>query len=746
MRHIGSLVFEESRDAHNRIAQVILDTDASNEYYYAITVNGTDQNGDWVAPHFATIVNYANQGDVTINIDGIETDIPPYSNVAFSISPFTSDIEVDAFDGVVTVYISEQRININIGTDQSKVGQVSGFLRRDGTEPMIGNLNMGNFDIFNIRNFLTANSPETYGAKADGVTDDTIAVQDAIDYVAGQGGGIMRLTPGKTYKITNVNVLTDKVVIDARGATITSASVALAATLTIAGANCKVLGGRWVLTGGTDNPWHFNITGLGWELDGCHLIKTPDAGHYQIYIRHTADNGYAHGIRYEGSNGTYWEASGCVFTDFTFIGRATGGDDCFAFKSISDNCRNNVIGNGTVENYYDLVAFGSEIGGAAAVTGYGTANSRTVGNIAISNVVMKNCAGIAYFKPGAIGDYRDGTIEDIDIGNIELNDELGTKFISAFPCTPNRGGRLLRINIHDIAIKARCQNTVAPKRGMLEILFGTTNNGTAAPTINGLTLTNVRFFDPFDGVANGVGGAPGYPVTNIISFEQGTVGVGTAANIRLDNVRGNGCEQAGISIVNPGFNDAVSIDNLVLDKTGNTTGAFGAFYIGARVRIGVNIAINNIVNGNPYVLEANNGEIVSLHDKLFYNTNLGGGIADSQAAWVAPVRCYVHKVDIIVNFGVAQSDVNYTTLNMYNGPNNFHGPNTKATGGTEFANLMTLATNAIANMLLSRSIANAANQGFCYFAKDAVMTINKNDTGAGAPLQYARMRVHYAPY
>lgn len=63
---------------------------------------------------------------------------------------------------------------------------------------------------------------DAYGAVGDGVTDDTEAIQSALDAARDQGGGIVQFQPGKTYAITTFLVVYDHTTIEAYGATIRS--------------------------------------------------------------------------------------------------------------------------------------------------------------------------------------------------------------------------------------------------------------------------------------------------------------------------------------------------------------------------------------------------------------------------------------------------------------------------------------------------------------------------------------------
>ena len=63
---------------------------------------------------------------------------------------------------------------------------------------------------------------ETFGAVGDGVTDDTAAIQAALNFASESGGGLVQFTPGKTYAISTFIVAYDYTTIYAYGATIKS--------------------------------------------------------------------------------------------------------------------------------------------------------------------------------------------------------------------------------------------------------------------------------------------------------------------------------------------------------------------------------------------------------------------------------------------------------------------------------------------------------------------------------------------
>ncbi|MFI8830553.1 right-handed parallel beta-helix repeat-containing protein [Streptomyces afghaniensis] len=61
---------------------------------------------------------------------------------------------------------------------------------------------------------------ETFGAVGDGVTDDTLAIQAALDLAHESGGGLVQFTPGKTYAVSTFLTVFDYTTIYAYGATI----------------------------------------------------------------------------------------------------------------------------------------------------------------------------------------------------------------------------------------------------------------------------------------------------------------------------------------------------------------------------------------------------------------------------------------------------------------------------------------------------------------------------------------------
>lgn len=416
---------------------------------------------------------------------------------------------------------------------------------------------------------------EAYGAIGDGGADDTSPLQAAIAAVGAAGGGVVRGTPGRTYKITtSLSTSSNDVIVDMTGATVTSAMTASAAMYSIAGTRNKVIGGTWKLTGGSANPFFFDFSGTNCELGFVRLLKTPDAAGYYSYFRHTADGFKAYHVFAEGSNGFYVECSDSSFDHFVIIGQAVGGDDGLAIKGLNDSCRNVRISNLRVENLSSAVSIGSEVGtNGAADPNY----TKTVGQIDITNVTAKNCYGLLYIKPGgSTPDIRDGTVEGVNASNLTLIDESGTKCERPIAIVAGRGARIRNVTINNVKARARTAGGAGRLVGA-DVYITSDVGGTAQSSISNVFI-NGEFIDIYQGQTNAAG-RPGYPFTNVASVNRAAA-TGTFSNIVLD-IYGDGSAEAGL-VVGTGLSaDAVTVKRMHLINVNqtNAAGQGGAYLV-----------------------------------------------------------------------------------------------------------------------------------------------------------------------
>lgn len=563
------------------------------------------------------------------------------------------------------------------------------------------------------------------------------------------------LVPGFVYPVANtVSLNIPGLLLDARGATLQSSILTSASALGVSASDITIQGLR-VLMALDDDPY-VNVAGANCTLDGVTIEKPDGAGGIQLYLRQQADGFRMKNCTIKGSNGIgFAECSNVEIIGNRFIGRTAGGDDAIAIKSINvPSVGWRIIGN-YFENLAAAVSIGSEIGVRGAAD---PSYSRYVRGVVVMGNTLKNCISIGYIKPGAVNmgvsayDYRDGLVEAIVIKGNTLDDPSGTKFERAVAVTPGRGAKVRRLEIGPNTVTGRTTNSVGRHAGVADIYIvdSTGSLGTADASVSGVSLKGT-FHDPWNGVANGVGGAPGYPIGNLVTVEKQNTAYGSVSDITFE-IDGNGCSASGI-VIQPSLDDAVYIKRAHLTNVGASgTGIVGGISVASRVKVGTDISITVSAAGqSPYLFHvAGSGDIVcpEYTDPVYLGT-MAATATPSTAVLAEKGRCELIAIDMLTSNALAQDATNNTGLTLANldlAGTGFGGWSSNTTGASGSNKRSAVVANTLTQLYHRRDVTVAADQAQALFARDGRLQIAKSFSGTGGALNDTRVRVRTAPY
>ena len=141
-----------------------------------------------------------------------------------------------------------------------------------------------------ISEYLGYVTPELFGAVADGETDDTTAIQNAMDYAGTTG--LPLIFKGKTYKITSTLMLPTKINMDGKGATISlNANLPILSSSTTTKMNSSIIKGLNLV--GANNENYTNNIGIYFAGIYCTFEEIQISYTYkgiEQFVENTAGN------------------------------------------------------------------------------------------------------------------------------------------------------------------------------------------------------------------------------------------------------------------------------------------------------------------------------------------------------------------------------------------------------------------------------------------------------------------------
>ena len=565
-------------------------------------------------------------------------------------------------------------------------------------------------------------SVKDFGAVGDGVTDDTAAIQNAINYAASIGGSVIYF-PTAVYVAGMLTISGDNITLMGYGVTLKNTRF----TFTSTSSNIKLEGFYVYDDTGINTRYFLEIQGNYLTIQDCkfefinHLQALGWVRRNVSYLYFTRVHAIKGGLNIFGG-GTDYHFTDCVWEN--------GTDDAIAIKApaLDGNSfvtQNVTIQGGRVKNHAAIVSIGSDVGRSGA-DGYNAA----VQNVTVTNVTATDTTSILFIKPGIISgsDWRDGQVQNVTVSNCTLTDTTGAKYKRAIDIQAGRGAIVNNVIVSNCAVYARCPAIVTDHAF---VYLKTVAEGDSA-TIKNIFINDCSFIDIYDGAANAVG-APGYPTTQAVFGEQAN---GSIQNVVIDNCLMRGTRDSGI------FCDIadLTVRNTSLQKIANNPVAtFSGFWNGDNLTQYKNNNIE-VLNGLAigYISGSGGGDFdANTETSIVSLGSAAAGTDVSATSFVAPTDCYIWKIILVNTASIAQSNTDYLQIRFYNHDTAAYLIQTDTTlTGLNITGYTGVSVNG----------ADAFTGANAYLPKGGILSFSTVNQGAGKPLTNMYAVVYYAPF
>ncbi len=494
-----------------------------------------------------------NGDEAVLTIDGTIPLAQPVLSDEFGGYSYYADVGYYTEDIWLGASRRWKQANIAIGNPGADLG-----LRTDlanGGVPLIG---LGNGST--LSDVLRINAA-AFGFRANRTAAQNLtALTNAIAAAAGAANPVVIDIPPDSYSMDGIGITTPNIAIDAHGSTFLGTTGQTPFTVSPAATGFKFKNAR--LKGDTATPLLI-LNSSGGGVQNIDLVKTGAGDGYMMTTEGGVTDNVYDTITLSGGNGIFIEGERLLFNNIHGVGRAAGGDDFLVLKARNRRTGDIQIGAVCAKNYSNGVAFGGEVGTLGAAS---AARAGRVENVKIGLIELRDCAYGLFFKPGAVDggdssyDWRDGLVRGVK-ASVKMYDADGTKMRRGLVISAARNAIVEWPDI-DFNGEGRFASSADDECWAQVFLPDSTGwtAGGAGGTVRDITL-DVKGFDPYAGVDNGVGSAPGNPAAYGVAITKQAAGVGTVERVRI-KAKIDGTKADGIA-VSVGMNNAVTIDRFI---------------------------------------------------------------------------------------------------------------------------------------------------------------------------------------